>query len=1018
MFRSLTLTGILACALLAAAIVLRLEPGSLSRTSGTYFEAHVESDQSGLVQVYADVGRGFNEADSTFQPIAAGEPATLRFPLPYGVVTQLRFDPLDRDGRVSVSGARIVDRSGHEVAAFPPSAFKPWNQIDAADIRDGKLFLVTTPHGLDPSLILPLPGGPIILRRPSVPGQFATGFLALLAGLVLLGWARGSPRVRLDDRWSSLWQRAAASPGASIALMALLATLAANYPVVFAGKSLVSPNLNVALLYGQNPWLPHQQSAEIGDPKGADVAALMWHHLPLSMIQFRAVFQDFELPLWNRYDSTGVPLLGQGQSCFGDLLQAIPVLANGAPWAWDLKFIVAKWLFALGMGLCAWRCFRHLPTALLLAASSAFIGLFVYRINHPAIFSLCYAPWILYCWLSITEARCRRSSILGLVALIGANWTEMNSGTAKEAYVLLFALNFAGLCVLLWSERETRDKVKLLGGAVLAGIIFTLISAPVWYTFSHALKAAYTSYNEPQAFQIPPALFIGLFDEAFYRPFQTLSVVKNPSANFLVLLGILWGLIRIRSLFADRRAAALAVSSIPALILVFGILPPGAINRVPFLGNILHIDNTFSCALIVILGVLSGFGLRDAWGRLGTPEGRRDAVAVLAIALVLFAAYFGTAQAVLRSDYAGITWGRVIHVAPFIYAYALSLFVGLALFLGIGSFGRSSAAGAVALLLAFGLLHWRMGLTLGSEYPDYVVRPTARMDIQQPSQAIRYIQAHRETPFRVLGFHNDLLPGWSIVYGLEGICGPDALINPYYREFMAAADVPRIWDWRYIVEASDVARLRPVLDLLGVRYYAGYHLGDQQPAKLDKVVGADMDVFESPTAWPRAFFTDSAAVYTTTAEYCSWIKAGDGRPFVALQDQDWARVEPQPRVSNDLSTREVRPATDYHLTTNSTSFTVSASGPGFIVLTEAYEPENFRAWLNGARVYYYRVNHAFRGIYVDRAGTYEVRFTYWPKGFSRALDCFYGGMALLAGAVLFAFMGPKPRADSLSASAA
>ena len=72
----------------------------------------------------------------------------------------------------------------------------------------------------------------------------------------------------------------------------------------------------------------------------------------------------------------------------------------------------------------------------------------------------------------------------------------MNSGTAKEAYALLFSMNFTGLCVLAFSDQAIRRKLALLGGCVAAGVVFALISAPVWYTFYRSLKGAYTSYND------------------------------------------------------------------------------------------------------------------------------------------------------------------------------------------------------------------------------------------------------------------------------------------------------------------------------------------------------------------------------------------------------------------------------------------------------------------------------------------------------------------------------------------
>jgi hypothetical protein len=808
------------------------------------------------------------------------------------------------------------------------------------------------------------------------------------------------------------WKAASAAPGRALALMAVLGTLGANYPVVFAGRSFVSPNLGVALLYGQSPWLPGFQSGEVGDAHKADVGALLWHHLPLSVIERQALLHDGELPLWNRYDATGVPLLGQGQSFFGDPLHIIPILANGVSWAWDIKFLLAKWLFACGVGLCVWRLFRHLPTALLTAASVSFLGFFVYRIDHPAIFGLCYSPWILYAWIRCTEARSTRGLVIWLAALIGANWTEMNSGTAKEAYVLLIMMNFSGMCLFLLSERSPREKARLLAGLVAAGALFAMISSPIWYTFYRALKVSYTSYNAADAFQIQPGMFIGLFDEAFYRPFQFQSGVINPSANVFILIGILWAAIRWRSLLADRRALALAVSTVPSLALVFGAVPPAFIAKVPFLGNILHIDNTFSCVLIVIFAVLSGFGWREAWDRLASIDGRREAAAVVALLGVIYAAYLGTAQTVLRSSYAAFTWGRNIKLEPFIHGYGLSLILGAAVLLwALGRMrkrGMATPAMLICSLVALGTFHWREALQVGEGFADYVVRPAKRTDLFAKSPTIDAILEHMDTPTRVIGFHNDLLPGWSIVYGIEGISGPDALMNPYYREFMTAAGINRIWDWRYIVEPVEVARFKPVFDLLDARYYVGYHLGTNRPGKeVAEVLSADMDTYESKSVWPRAFFTDSVAVYKDVGQYTSWIYAGDGRPFAGIQLSDWVNLVPAPNVSGDLGKRQVTAAESYHLTTNTTAFTVKASGPGFIVLTEAYEKDNFHATLNGKRVPYFRINHAFKGIYVDGAGTYEVKFAYWPRGLSTALIVSAVGFGLIALALLKAVLGRR-----------
>ncbi len=1009
MLRFLTLPSAAACLALAVAAVLSTDPWSRTAPSGCVFEVRVESDEPGLVQLYYDRGGGMSEAGSAVQPVFPGTPALLRFGLPFGHIRALRLDPLDRDARMTLGAARIADPSGRTLASFGPGSFHAAHEIASLGARDGKLVLETTRGAEDPQLTIDL-AGPISIPRPHVLRRIAA-FAAALAGcLLLIGWACSSAKVRLGERVDSLWRAASDSPGKALFAAALLGVVAANFPVVLAGRSFVSPNIGVPMLYGQNPWLPGFQTGPTGDAHKADVNALLWHHLPQSMLEHRALLGDGELPLWNRYDSAGTPLLGQGQSGLGDPLHLLPVLADGAAWAWDLQFLAAKWAFALGIGLCVWGCYRHLPTALLLAVSSSFIGFFIFRICHPAVFSLCYAPWILLCWIRLSGAASVRAAALGLAALIGANGVEMCSGTVKEAYVLLLTMNLSGLCLVLAGARPRRERAALVAGSVAAGVLFAMISAPVWLTFYRALGAAYTSYGETPTFQIEPGMLIGLFDEAFYRPFQFESGVINPSANFFVLAGLLWLAVRWRKALGSRPTAALLVSSVPALALAFGVVSPGLVSRVPFLANIMHVDNTFSCALIVLFLVLSGFGWREAWGRLGSREGRGEAAAVVALALLVFAAYLGTSQSIVRSVHGASAWGRVVSLAPFIHAYGWSLVLGTAVFVWALDRARrggpSTAAFVLLAALGFGSFHWRAAMAMGNGFSDYVVRPENRPDFHARSQAVDAVLGRMDTPSRVVGFHNDLLPGWSMAYGIEGISGPDALMNPLYRELMGAAGVGRVWDWRYVVETGEVQNLRPVLDLLGVRFYLGYRLSGEPPGGgLREIASADMKVYESPASWPRAFFTDTAGVYADLPQFCSWLKTGDGRPFAGIERGDWLRMSPAPRVSGELAARRIAPAENYHLTTNTTTFTVKATGPGFIVLTEAYERDNFRATLNGKRVPYVRVNHAFKGVYVDQAGTYEVSFSYWPRGLTASLLVSAAAVVLLGVALCLALLG-------------
>lgn len=126
----------------------------------------------------------------------------------------------------------------------------------------------------------------------------------------------------------------------------------------------------------------------------------------------------------------------------GDPLHLLVLMTNGSAGWWGLKYILAKLVFAFSISLCVLTATKHVPAAAIMAASVPFIGFFSYRYAHPAFFSLCYAPLILLCWLKFTEAPRGRATAFSLGSMAVANWMVLNSGTVKEAYVLLLTMNF------------------------------------------------------------------------------------------------------------------------------------------------------------------------------------------------------------------------------------------------------------------------------------------------------------------------------------------------------------------------------------------------------------------------------------------------------------------------------------------------------------------------------------------------------------------------------------------------
>jgi hypothetical protein len=197
--------------------------------------------------------------------------------------------------------------------------------------------------------------------------------------------------------------------------------------------------------------------------------------------------------------------------------------------------------------------------------------------------------------------------------------------------------------------------------------------------------------------------------------------------------------------------------------------------------------------------------------------------------------------------------------------------------------------------------------------------------------------------------------------------------------------------WRLLVHPGSMKELKPLYDLLNLRFYL--HEREEAGTKitgLSLTSNADLAVFESKEAWPRAFFTNHWTRSQSAQELARMIAHGDGRPFAAVSEEV---IAPK---GIEFPSRVTTGARDYRLTNNTTEFTVKATGPGMAVLTENFEKENFRVTVNGNPASYLRVNHAFKGVLLPEAGEYRIRFTYWPRLLTASLWIAAMGAALCA----------------------
>jgi hypothetical protein len=978
-----------------------------------FFEVTMRSSLPGSAQLYYDIGSGHNEKDSFRLPVEGGDrEIAYKFPLPEGTFANLRFDPTDRaPNTISLTGARIVDRSGTLIRAIGPSQIKASQQVEQLEAGETAVTF-TTAATADPILRVEL-AEPVTLKsyaRPSLR-KLLRRFLNSLAIFAVLGLLIGpallstvTPPVSRLTRKTAAWGRA--YPRQLLLATAAAAVVLSCYPIVFFGKSFLSPNNHsrTYLLYGEMPTVPGSSAITTDDEKGSDLGASMLYSWPNSVVQSRALLKHFELPLWNRYDSSGLPLLGQGQSMFGDPLHFLVLLTNGSSGWWDVKYLLAKFLFAASLGFSVLQLTKHLPAAIIISLTAPFIGFFSYRYSHPAFFSMCYAPFILLCWFKVIDAPKGRLSALWLGMMVLANWMVMNSGTVKEAYILLLTLNLCG-CLTLLLASSVVEKVAKLRQALFAQLLFVLIATPVWLTFLNTLRSSWTSYDAAVAFQIQPGLLIGLFDDIFYRQFNTSESHLDPSANFLVLAGVLWFGLSPHRIDHRKLSRGLILTCLLAVAMVFGVVPPSLIARIPFLGRIHHVDNTFSCVAIVSLIVLAGFGIKAFWNDCQTSNFKRIYFRLLATVGGLIAIYLGTTEAAQRSNIAFLQLGTHIAKSPFFWGYTFTLIAALAvapwIFRRVIRADRAWIWQPLSLGLIFLLLHWRHGMHLATPFDAYVMNPQPRANlIADASPALGLIRKAAKEPSRTAGLNYNLNPGYGSAIELEMIDSPNPLLNKHYKSLIDAFGVTLIFNSsRSGVIGPQLEHDLSFFDMLNVRYYLG-NAGTKADVipSLQKVAALDLNVYESSKVWPRAFFADRASPYGSESEFVRLVKEGDGKPFVAVPQGEVDMAMKATELSDSSSAsadRQIVPATDYALTNNTTSFKIAAPTKGIVVLTEPYVDGDFELRVNGQPASYFRVNSAFRGVFVPAPGNYHFSFAYWPRRLTISLWIAGFGIILL-----------------------
>ena len=720
------------CTIAATVAFLLTDPSGGNRPFA--IELEMSSPVDGALQVFFDRGGGIREGDSVTTPIHySAEPTRYRLPLEPASYRLFRIDPNDKAGTYTISAVRLVTAAGQTVAEVPLDALKAAAQASISLTPDG--LRVDVPAGSnDPQLIF-APGSVIELVERDRQMQLVR--IAVLVALGVLAVFFAIERATRRRDLARLCAVIEARPHRAVAATAVIATVLATYPLFF-GRSLVSPNNGGApLIYDHPPYAYGSHDVALEDARATDIGSMMWAILPYTAVE-REALTNGEFPLWNRYNALGRPLWGQGQTFFLEPVHFLSLALSEPSYRADVTFFAGRLIFAAGTGFAALAAVASPGASLVVTAAAPFIGYFAFRFNHPAYFSIVYAPWIL--WSYFLLASRVRSHHIWRAALVMTVFSvlQLLGSTPKEGVITFAVAHLAGFLAIASTPASSRVFAARLGSALGAATLTILLTAPHWLVFLDTLRRAFTAYD------VPTVVYGGWHELAALAAGIWLPNMPYPSLNGL--LAVLAG-VGALSAFVTRPSPAVLgsiIAAVTALAIACGVIPASTMSSLPFLGNLYHVWNVFLTASLAPIMVVAAAGVVAM---------QRAPIRSLLVCVAVVIAFAGMM-------FAG--WVYETRMLPRVMAASLVLPLAFAVLQAVPrklhEISMSVAIGAALLMACLpGGLHFETGV---GALDRTLLQPRHRADLNNPSPAIRAVQ-HQQAggPFRIASLGDTVYPG-------------------------------------------------------------------------------------------------------------------------------------------------------------------------------------------------------------------------------------------------------------------
>lgn len=661
------------------------------------------------------------------------------------------------------------------------------------------------------------------------------------------------------------------------------------------------------------------------------------------------VFKSGNIPLWNPFEMTGKPLLGNFQS---GVLYPPNLLYLLLPFSisWSIMILVQTLLFGVFMFLYLKNLKINRYAALLGSLSIAFSGFSIAWLEWGNIVST--ALWLPLILLSIDKitSRKQQSRLLywHLIMLVALVCSFFAGHLQSFFYLYIFS---SAYFFLRWFENKNKKVIVAFAVLQIIFVAATLIQwLPTLQFIFLSARDTDQNFQTVEGWFIPWKHLVQFISPDFFGNPSTLNYWGTWNYGELIgYVGVVPLIFVLYSFYKKTKTTSFYMIAVAICLLMA--LPTG-ISSLPFILKIPFVSTAQPTRLlfpiVFSLSVLSGLGMDRFLGfekakiKQLIPIGIGSVVCVLLVILVLTkSSLFFESQTEQLVAKRNIIFPVVVFCVSSILLVLLLKIRNVKLRLVIISF--------VILISFLDLLRFAQKFT-----------PFTSQEYLFPATKTLSFLSSRQGLFRVAVMDKRIMPpNFLTHYKIQTIEGYDPLYLKNYAEFVSVlergkADISQPFGFNRIITPHNYDS--PLFDFLNAKYILS--LDEIRSEKLVKVFEeGQTKVYENKTAQPRLFFVENVVENSSDVD--------------DLFENDLTKTA----IVDGASKKEglgIGLISDISYSPNMISLKTQNSNDGFLVFSDAYYP-TWSAYIDGNNTRIYVTNHAFRGIFVPK-GNHTVQF--------------------------------------------